>query len=92
MEELLALLDDPAVKIAIERAILLGALVTARVAPIVQLVPYLGGKATPQTVKLGLSMAITALVFPLVFRLDLVIDFNHVEGLPRGAGGMFRPQ
>jgi flagellar biosynthetic protein FliR len=67
MEELLALLDEPAVKIAIERAILLGALVTARVAPIVQLVPYLGGKATPQTVKLGLSMAITALVFPLVF-------------------------
>ena len=65
--ELIEMLNDPAVQRTLDQAILLGALVTARVAPIVQLVPYLGGKATPQTVKLGLSMALTALVYPLVF-------------------------
>jgi len=64
---MLDVLQDPAVRLAIERAIVLGALVAARMAPIVQFTPFLGGKATPQTVKLGLIGALTMLVYPLVW-------------------------
>ena len=52
---------------AIEQAIILFALVAARLVPIVQLVPHLGGKATPQIVKMGLAFALTLLVYPAVW-------------------------
>lgn len=54
-------------QLSLDRALLLYALVAARVAPIVQLVPYFGGKATPQMVKMGLIIALTALVYPAVW-------------------------
>lgn len=47
--------------------VLLVGLVTARMIPIVQLAPYLGGKATPQVVKMGLAMALSLLVLPAVW-------------------------
>lgn len=51
----------------LDRGILLYALVAGRIAPIVMLVPYLGGKAVPQTVKMGLILALTVLVYPAVW-------------------------
>lgn len=54
-------------QLGLDRAILLYALVAARVAPVVQLVPYFGGKAVPQVVKMGLIIALTALVYPSVW-------------------------
>lgn len=47
--------------------VLMVGLITARMIPIVQLVPYFGGKATPQVVKMGLAMALSALVMPAVW-------------------------
>lgn len=41
-------------------------LVIARVAPVIQLVPYLGGKATPQSVKTALAFALSGLLVPLM--------------------------
>lgn len=73
------LLTDQGVQGMLNRAILLWALVAARVAPIVQLVPYLGGKAVPQVVKMGLTLALTALVFPLVW------SSGAAGALPEGA-------
>jgi flagellar biosynthetic protein FliR len=65
---MLELFDDiEGVMRGLDRAIVLGALVVARIVPIVQLVPYLGGKAVPQTVKLGLSMAVAVIVYPAVW-------------------------
>ncbi|MEM1347935.1 MAG: flagellar biosynthetic protein FliR [Myxococcota bacterium] len=64
---MLDVLRDPATRMAIERAIVLAALVAARMAPIVQFAPFLGGKATPQTVKIGLILTLTMLVYPLVW-------------------------
>jgi flagellar biosynthetic protein FliR len=62
-----ALLQDPGVKHALDGAILLGLLVMARVAPIIQLVPYLGGKAVPGQVKVALGLAMAALVYPVLW-------------------------
>lgn len=61
------LLHNPDLHKGIESAITLAALVTARIAPIVQLVPFLGGKALPQQVKMGISIAITILIFPIIW-------------------------
>lgn len=47
--------------------VLLVALVSARMIPLVQIVPYLGGKATPQVVKMGLAMALSLLVVPVLW-------------------------
>jgi flagellar biosynthetic protein FliR len=59
--------SDPQIQEAVNRAIILWALISARMIPIVQLVPYLGGKAAPQTVKLALTVALTALVYPVIW-------------------------
>ena len=67
MSALSELLSDPGQRALAERAIVLWALVAARIAPIVYLVPYFGGKATPQPVKAGVSIALTALVYPIVW-------------------------
>ena len=61
------LLTDEAMRRSLDQSILLAALVMARVVPLVQLVPYLGGKATPQMVKLGLALALAVLVYPAVW-------------------------
>ena len=58
---------DEALRRSVDQSILLAALVMARVVPLVQLVPYLGGKATPQTVKLGLALALAVLIYPAVW-------------------------
>ncbi|MEC9396050.1 MAG: flagellar biosynthetic protein FliR [Myxococcota bacterium] len=61
------LFTDPATQALLDRAILLWALVAARIAPIVMMVPYLGGKAVPQLVKMGLTIALTGMIYPLVW-------------------------
>lgn len=60
-------LQQQALQDALRRAILLGGLVTARMVPIVLLVPFLGGKAAPNQVKIGLALAFAVLVYPAVW-------------------------
>lgn len=60
-------LEDEALRRGIEQSLLLGALVVARLIPIVQLVPYMGGKAIPQTVKMGLAITLALLVYPSIW-------------------------
>lgn len=62
-----AFIEDEALRHTIDQSILLGALVVARMIPIVQLVPYLGGEVVPQTVKMGLALALAILVYPAVW-------------------------
>ena len=73
------LILDPQLQHAINRAILLWALISARLLPIVQLTPYLGGKATPQSVKMALTIALTALVYPVIW------STGSADQLPNGA-------
>jgi flagellar biosynthetic protein FliR len=47
-------------------------LITARIAPVVQLVPYLGGKATPQSVKTTIAFALSGLIFPVVWTSEVL--------------------
>ena len=60
-------LADMTIQRALDQAILLAGLVTARMMPIVLLVPFLGGKATPAQVKVGLALVLTVLVYPSVW-------------------------
>lgn len=73
------LLTDPALQQLLDQSILLWALVAARLGPIVQLVPYMGGKAVPQMVKVALTIALTVLIYPLVWSTDAL------STLPSGA-------
>jgi flagellar biosynthesis protein FliR len=66
------LLTDEGIRQGINQMILLGALVTARLLPIVYLVPYLGGQVMPQTVKMGVSLALAVLVYPAVWHTGAV--------------------
>jgi flagellar biosynthetic protein FliR len=61
-------LTDEGVQQGIHQMILLAALVTARLMPVIYLVPYLGGQAVPQPVKMGIAMALTVLVYPAVWQ------------------------
>jgi flagellar biosynthesis protein FliR len=61
------LLQDEAVRHGIHQSILLGALVVTRMVALVQIVPYMGGEAVPQTVKMGLALAMAILVYPAVW-------------------------
>ncbi len=74
-----ALINDPGIQEAVNRAIILWALISARLIPIVQLAPYLGGKAAPQTVKMALTIALTALVYPVIW------GSGAADALPDGA-------
>ncbi|RVU45893.1 type III secretion protein [Lujinxingia sediminis] len=67
MSELSAFLQNTALQTMAFEAVALAALIAARLIPIVQIVPYFGGKATPQTVKLGLAIALGTLIFPTVW-------------------------
>jgi len=60
-------LQQQALRDALNRALLLGGLVTARMVPIVLLVPFLGGRAAPNQVKVGLALAFAVLVYPAVW-------------------------
>lgn len=53
-------------------------LVIARIVPVVQLVPYLGGKATPQFVKTSLSLALAGLVFPVIWSGQEIATGAHL--------------
>ncbi len=61
------LLQDEAIRQGIHQSILLGALVVTRMVALVQIVPYMGGEAVPQTVKMGLAIAMAILVYPAVW-------------------------
>lgn len=61
-------LTDQGVQQGINQMILLAALVTARLMPVVYLVPYLGGQVVPQQVKMGIALALTVLVYPAVWQ------------------------
>lgn len=76
-------LQQQELQLAIDRAIMLYALVAARIAPIVLLVPYLGGKAVPQTVKMGLVLALTVLIYPAIWAS------GAADALPGGWVSMF---
>ncbi len=58
---------DETLRRGIEQSILLGGLVVARLIPIVQMVPYMGGEAVPQTVKMGLAIALAIVVYPSIW-------------------------
>lgn len=72
-------LTDQGVQRGLDQAILLAVLVSARMVPVVYLVPYLGGQAMPQQVKMGISLALTVLVYPAVWGL------GAAQALPAGA-------
>ncbi|MFW5966958.1 MAG: flagellar biosynthetic protein FliR [Persicimonas sp.] len=61
-------LAQEGVQRGINQAILLAGLVTARLVPVVYLVPYLGGQAIPQQVKMGIALALTVMVYPAVWQ------------------------
>ena len=61
------LLSESAIQQGLSQAILLAGLVAARLVPVVQLVPFLGGKAVPAQVKMALALALTVLVYPVVW-------------------------
>lgn len=50
-----------------QEGLILMAMVSARFVPVVQLVPYLGGKATPQIVKMSLAACLSLLVMPVLW-------------------------
>jgi flagellar biosynthetic protein FliR len=55
----------------IDQSVALLVLVAARIVPIVQLAPFLGGSAVPQTIKLGLAMALCIIVYPALWSTGL---------------------
>lgn len=65
-------LTDDAARNAVDHAIVIFALVAARVLPIVELAPFLGGRAAPRTVKISVAFCLTVLVFPVVWSPSLL--------------------
>lgn len=61
------ILTDEGARELLHQSILLGALITSRMLPMVQIIPYLGGQVVPQTVKMGLAVALVILVYPAVW-------------------------
>lgn len=61
------ILQEEAFRELLHQKILLASLLAARILPMVQMVPYLGGQVVPQTVKMGLTMALVILVYPAVW-------------------------
>jgi flagellar biosynthetic protein FliR len=78
------LLTDQGIQTGLWQGVTLGALVIARLAIIVQLVPFLGGQMIPQTVKMGVTLALAIVVFPAVW-LQGVAASLPVEPLPVAA-------
>lgn len=50
-----------------QEGLILVMIASARIVPIVQLVPYLGGKATPQIVKMGIAGCLSMLIMPFLW-------------------------
>lgn len=67
-------ITDEGTRQLLHQSILLGALVAARMLPMVQLIPYLGGQVIPQTVKMGLAVALAILVYPAVWMQPGALD------------------
>lgn len=61
------ILTDEGARELLHQSILLGALIASRMLPMVQIIPYLGGQVVPQTVKMGLALALVILVYPAVW-------------------------
>ncbi len=59
--------------------LLAGTLVAARVAPIIQMVPLLGGAVIPQVAKMGLILALTIIIMPV-----LIFNGLGTESVPTG--------
>lgn len=72
-------LSDQGVQQGIHQAILLAMLVTARMVPVVHLVPYLGGQTLPEPVKMGISLALALLIYPAVWQTGAAAE------IPAGA-------
>ena len=60
-------LYDEGFREILHQKVLLAALIAARILPMVQMVPYLGGQVVPQTVKMGLTFSLVLLVYPAVW-------------------------
>ena len=60
-------LTQSVIQRGLDQSILLAGLVTSRMMPVVMLVPFLGGKAAPTQVKIGLALTLTVLVYPAVW-------------------------
>ncbi len=61
------LLADDALRQTLHQSILLGALVMARLIPMVQLLPFMGGQAIPQTVKMALALTLGLVLYPSIW-------------------------
>lgn len=77
MPDLLSALQEQA---NFTRAIVIAALVLARLLTIVQLTPFLGGKNAPPQVKMGIGIALAVLIFPIVYgRLEGPLPLDAVN-------------
>jgi flagellar biosynthetic protein FliR len=59
------------IQVDITRSMLTVALVLTRILTVVTLAPFLGGKQAPPEVKMGIGMAFTIIIFPLVGRFQV---------------------
>lgn len=59
--------------------VLAGTLVAARITPIIQMVPLLGGAVLPQVAKMGLTLGLTVIMMPL-----LLTQGVSLESVPHG--------
>ncbi len=68
------LLADDAFHQGLNQSILLAALVMARIIPMVQLLPFLGGQAVPQTVKMALALTLSLLIYPAIWTQGVAFE------------------
>ncbi|MFN0064355.1 MAG: flagellar biosynthetic protein FliR [Myxococcaceae bacterium] len=61
-----ALLSEFGMKLNFTVVVLTVALMAARIIPVLALTPFLGGETTPTEVKIGLSLALAVILFPVV--------------------------
>ena len=65
-------LTQQGIRPGLTQALTLGALVIARLGPMVQMVPFLGGQKIPQQVKMGITLALAVIVVPAIWSPDVV--------------------
>ncbi len=68
------LFDLHDVQASSQTLLLAGTLVAARIAPIIQMVPLLGGAVLPQVAKMGLTFALTIILMPLLLAQGVGLD------------------
>ncbi len=77
MEQLLSALQE---QVNFTRAIVVAALVLARLLTVVQLTPFLGGKNAPPQVKMGIGISLAVLIYPIVLgRLEGPLPLDAVS-------------